>query len=155
MPGPENRIMSILLATLISLCGTALTSLMLWPLLRMLSDDMARGLVLLLLPGLATALWWVPEVHVSSEWGRALLRGLCLAPLALVAPLHARARLAPNLRRAAAGLGADARARARLLWWPAYGAPVLLGVVLALVAGLGGTVLGDLHLPGPVTTHTR
>ncbi|WP_186336166.1 hypothetical protein [Komagataeibacter melaceti] len=92
-----------------------------------------RGLMLALaLPGLWLALWWPTLARPMGLAGH-VMQGVCAAPAAMWPLLRALDRIPPGLVRTASGLGADAKARFRLVWLPLLGGPVV-GVGLFSVA---------------------
>lgn len=90
-------------------------------------------LLLMLLPGLALAITLPFLAPAPTSFLIAFLQGAAIAPIVLIYLLHRMAHLQPGLRRIAAGLGANARARLRLLWLPRFGWPVTATLLLAIV----------------------
>ncbi len=92
------------------------------------------GIALALAPNLVAAFWPAGMRPVAPgglgswllEW-----RLLGALPLLLLPVLGVLARMPPGQARAAAGLGAGAAARLRLLWLPQLGPACLLGLTLA------------------------
>ncbi|MCE2575634.1 hypothetical protein [Komagataeibacter sp. FNDCR2] len=83
-----------------------------------------RGLMLALaLPGLWLALWW-PTVAQPMGVAGSVVQGVLGAPAAMWPILRVMDRIPPGLVRTASGLGADAKARLRLVWLPLLGGPV-------------------------------
>ncbi|QBL94078.1 hypothetical protein KSAC_18680 [Komagataeibacter saccharivorans] len=83
-----------------------------------------RGLMLaLVLPGLGLALWWPAHMGMAGMVGSGM-QGICLAPAAMWPLLRVLDRIPSGLVRTASGLGADMKARMRLLWLPLLGGPV-------------------------------
>ncbi|GAB6967262.1 hypothetical protein JCM25156A_12990 [Komagataeibacter kakiaceti JCM 25156] len=83
-----------------------------------------RGLMLALaLPGLWLALWW-PTVARPMGVAGSVMQGMSVAPAAMWPLLRVLDRIPPGLVRTASGLGADAKARLRLVWLPLLGGPV-------------------------------
>jgi hypothetical protein len=108
---------------------------------RVLSAGRVATLVLAIPGGMAAVM--LPGLVPGDPALRAVLQGLCLVPLVLLAPLRALDRLPAGLTRTAVGLGAGPGARMRGLWMPLLGPAGLAALGLAaggavLVGVLGG-----------------
>lgn len=104
----------------------------------------SHGLLLvLLIPAAWFAMWPPPHLPAwptASTWPPLRLT-IGAMPLLLLPPLRALARMPPNQRRAAAGLGAGPAAMLRLVWLPQLAPSMLLGVLLAALLDLAALIL--------------
>lgn len=100
-------------------------------------------LLLIVLPATIAAILlpFITSPLHQSLWLISFLQGVLVAPLVSLAPLTRLKTMPQTWATTAQELGANQRARLRLLWLPLLRAPVAVGFFIALLCSLLGTVV--------------